>query len=638
MPAVSVIIPFHNRAAELPLTLESVLAQTFADWEAVLVDDRSTDNAYEVACGFAEKDKRFRVLKIPANKQGAPAARNFGAAQSTGEFIVFLDSDDALALDCLAHRIETMRARPDLDFGIWRSQLFRTTPGDEPFLWNADTGEDDLLRFLKLDVPWQTTSPMWRRPAFEKLGGWDEAALSSQDWEFHIRAILAGLKYERFREIDCHWRAPDASRQSIGKVALTKPEHVRSRAKVIEGLLQRVRDKGRFDEKAKPLFAGLYFHTAEDLRRRATLNEGLAFWRSALAHGLIDATQYRDGAKYLKLPPMEWKTTLAREALARRWPACFTRLIRPYFTHAPLDGHVPAVSMIVSVYNNAPFVKHAVESILMQTFADWELIVIDDGSTDGTGEILQRFADSDCRIRLTRRANKGRTVSLNEAIDLARGEFLARFDFDDLSLPERFEKQVAFLRANPDVVAIGSQIERIDPYGVLLDTPKHHLDHDGITHDLLAGSGWAIVHPVVMMRRDAVEKVGRYNPHFNDVEDLELFLRLGEVGRLANLPDVLLKYRQHPASVNATRFELQRKLANEARTQASARRRIPVPPESPHFAAAAIPRYKTFCNWGWKALKRSNRSAARKHAVSALKEKPFAPEVWRLLVCAIRGH
>jgi glycosyltransferase involved in cell wall biosynthesis len=298
----------------------------------------------------------------------------------------------------------------------------------------------------------------------------------------------------------------------------------------------------------------------------------------------------------------------------------------------------PRVSVLMPTYNARGYIEAAVRSILNQTFTNFEYLILDDGSADGTARILDRLAREDARIRLTRRQNKGLTVSLNECVAQARGTYLARMDSDDVAAPERFAKQVAFLDAHADCVVVGSRIELIDPFDVSLDLPRHKLEHAEIDADLLAGLGWAIVHPAAMLRADAVRRVGVYRPEFNGSEDLDLFLRLAEVGRLANLPDVLLKYRQHLGSVNRTKFQKQIVLTNQVIAEARQRRKLP--PAAPYTGQerqtlAPTPQHLL---WGWRALKLGHARAARRHARAALRHTPWSVEALKLLACGVRGR
>ncbi|TWU44332.1 putative glycosyltransferase EpsE [Novipirellula aureliae] len=208
----------------------------------------------------------------------------------------------------------------------------------------------------------------------------------------------------------------------------------------------------------------------------------------------------------------------------------------------------------MAVHNGFPFLAGAVQSVLDQAHRDFEFIIIEDASSDGTGDWLESQASADDRIKLIRHyQNKGLTKSLNRGISVASGEYIARMDGDDVAMPERFSRQLDFLRANPSVVLLGSEVELINELGFSLGNRGHSTDHDLIRRDLLSGNGGALTHPAVMIKASALHQVGGYDECFAVAQDLDLFLKLSELGRVANLSDVLLKWRQHPASINRTR-------------------------------------------------------------------------------------
>ena len=298
----------------------------------------------------------------------------------------------------------------------------------------------------------------------------------------------------------------------------------------------------------------------------------------------------------------------------------------------------PTVSVIMPVYNGAAYVAQAVESILAQTWRDYEFIIIDDGSTDRSRPLLEKFARQDARIRLTSRPNTGIVGALNEALAQARGGLVARMDADDVSMPDRLARQVEFMRSHPEVVAAGARVRGIDPCGCELFRSEHKLEHAEIDAELLKGVGWAIVHPAAMMRREAVERIGRYRAEFQWVEDLDLFLRLGEIGKLANLPDELLYYRQHTESVNRTRAAEQASLADACVREAYRRRGGEAPAGWKFVPKPKPPPAVQLRTWAWKALGSGNVPAARKHAVALWKSAPLSVESWRTLLCAMRGH
>jgi glycosyltransferase involved in cell wall biosynthesis len=214
------------------------------------------------------------------------------------------------------------------------------------------------------------------------------------------------------------------------------------------------------------------------------------------------------------------------------------------------------VSVIMAVYNGERYLREAVESILAQTYPDFEVIIIDDGSSDASAGMLEEFARRDDRVRLVRQENIGLTRTLNKAIELSGGELLARMDADDIAMPDRLRRQVEFMQQHPRVVLLGGAYELIDGRGRLLTRITPPLDDQPLQELALAGRT-PICHPLAMMRRDAVLKTGGYDESLKVAQDLDLWLRLGEVGELACLPDVLLKYRQHEESVSEAKQALQ---------------------------------------------------------------------------------
>lgn len=209
----------------------------------------------------------------------------------------------------------------------------------------------------------------------------------------------------------------------------------------------------------------------------------------------------------------------------------------------------PRITVAMSVYNNAPYLAHAIESIVAQTFTDFEFLIVDDGSTDDSAGIIERFARDDSRIRLIRQPNAGLIVSLNRIIDEARAPLIARMDGDDIALPERFARQVAFLDAHPDIGVLGTGCTCIDDNG---KPTTYKFDNVTSPEDVLADlkNGPPLCHPSVVMRRDAVRAVGGYHRAYKHCEDYDLWLRLSERVRMANLPDRLLLYRQSDTQVS----------------------------------------------------------------------------------------
>lgn len=229
------------------------------------------------------------------------------------------------------------------------------------------------------------------------------------------------------------------------------------------------------------------------------------------------------------------------------------RLGKPcLLTDSRLMTNTPAISVALSVYNGARFLAPAIESILAQSFRDFEFLILDDGSQDDTRAIIKHFATHDARIRPILRENRGLIASLNQLLAEARAPIIARMDADDISHPERFARQYTFLSEHPDYAVIGSWTDDIDekdrpwPVGSL----PHPVSHEDFLERIRVG-GPLMCHPAVMMRRDAILAVGGYHAAFRHCEDLDLWLRLASVTHLGSLPERLIRYRHYPNQVSS---------------------------------------------------------------------------------------
>ena len=233
--------------------------------------------------------------------------------------------------------------------------------------------------------------------------------------------------------------------------------------------------------------------------------------------------------------------------------------------------------------NAGRYIDEAINSVISQTYARIEVIAIDDGSEDDGPAIIERIAARDPRVRLIREGRRGFVPSLNRGVELAQGDYIARMDADDVCLPERLALQVAFLDAHPEIGVVGGQIwtvlegaTRVPPFWI--DNP---LGHDAIVAMLKSRN--AIYHPTALIRREVLNSIGGYRPAFTVVQDYDLWLRLSECTRLANLPDRVLRYRFHGAQATERNLELAflcTWAARHAASERAANRSDPIRPET----------------------------------------------------------
>lgn len=213
--------------------------------------------------------------------------------------------------------------------------------------------------------------------------------------------------------------------------------------------------------------------------------------------------------------------------------------------------NVPAVSVILPAYNCEKFIGKAIQSVLQQTFTDFELIIINDGSTDNTGSVIQKFDDQ--RILYLRNSgNQGLIPTLNNAITYAKGRYIARMDGDDICLPERLENQKAFLDENENIAVVASTIEFINEQEG--KTGVWELDRQTITPEQIKKAILrqnCIAHPTVMIRSEILKQL-KYMEYQKNIEDYDLWLRLLNRGyKMAKLGEPLLLYRIHDTSVTS---------------------------------------------------------------------------------------
>ena len=208
----------------------------------------------------------------------------------------------------------------------------------------------------------------------------------------------------------------------------------------------------------------------------------------------------------------------------------------------------PVVSVIMAVKDGERYLRQAVDSILQQTFRDFEFIIINDCSTDGSMNILNEYTDRRIRI-YSNEENIGLTRSLNIALGYCRCEYVARMDADDICLPDRFNMQVDFLNAHPDVSVVGTGFMMIEEDGTPISEKHFPTDDDLIRWALCFYN--PIVHPSVMMRLSTVKQVGGYDPTLAQSQDYDLWWRLSFISKLANLEPICVLLRQHSRQITS---------------------------------------------------------------------------------------
>jgi|SRR5437867_2044683 len=230
---------------------------------------------------------------------------------------------------------------------------------------------------------------------------------------------------------------------------------------------------------------------------------------------------------------------------------------------------MPEVTLVMSVFNGEPFLAAALDSLMAQSVQEFAIIVVNDGSTDGSAQILDEYAGRRGRMQVIHQRNSGVAEAVNRACDLVKTPYIARMDADDISLPDRLARQLGFLRRRPQVALLGGGAEFINARGAMMFKVDVPTRDDEIKATLPERN--VFVHSTVVMRREALLAVGGYRRAFTLAEDYDLWLRIAERYELANLAEVLVRYRVHRRQVSTTRLQEQARAAVGARLSARLR-------------------------------------------------------------------
>ena len=508
---VAVVVPCYDDGATLPDTLASLAGQE--PHELVVVDDGSVDPGTTRLLASLEAGGTRVVRQANA---GLSAARMAGVAATSAPYVLPLDADDALAPGSLAALADALDADPHAAVA-W---------GDVE-LWGAF---ELLLRTGETLDPWQITylntlpvAALVRREALLEVGGW-QLLYGYEDWD-----VWMGL----------------AERGFGGRhVARPTLRYRRRAGRMLTGTMAR------------------HSEIVADLRRR----HPAALRRPPAELAALERAAAGPAPLSGDLAPASVRPPEAGALPARRPAAAVPRGPAPPPPRRPGGGRVsrPRVTVLLAVKDGEPWIRRAVESVLGQTFADFELLVVDDGSSDSTAATVESFADP--RVRLLRNAeNLGQVPSLNLGLREARGEYVARLDHDDWCAPNRLERQVAVLDAEPGVGLVGSWLRVVDEDDRTIGRMEAALDDFAELVYATLIMQVLVTHPASMYRREPVLELGGYDEATGPAEDKDLWRKLVLARWDARIvPEPLLSYRVHGRQLSQTRAEHQRRVDGES--------------------------------------------------------------------------
>jgi glycosyltransferase involved in cell wall biosynthesis len=506
--------------------------------EIVVVDDGSQDGTGEAVEAFASQGHGVGVRLIRQSGLGLSAARNTGVAQARGALLAFIDDDCIASPVYVAELIARFAGERELVLRGGRVLL--GDPLDAPLTIHPSTRTERLDRRFDVGGFILGCNMAMRREVLERLGPFDERLgagsklRSGEDTDLIIRAVLADIPVEFTGDMTVHHFHGRRTREQVLRA-------------------QRNYNIGNGALMAKYLTRAPWFLRNGYWSLRNALREPLGGpvfdERLSLSHGpitihhLIGAAMFA-GVKLSGGRPVDhWPSPPAAPAPspapARRRPSARAK-------------SQPLVSVVLPVFNGGRHLEPAVRSVLEQDHQAIDVIAIDDGSTDGSLEVLRRLAAADPRLRIVSRENRGLIATLNEGLGLARSDFIARMDADDVSYPTRFSRQLAMFQARPAIALCGTEFHIL--YG---DEPT---PLDAMTEarpdaelPILSQFFTAFRHSTVMFNRAVMAPdLLRYDPAYPHAEDFDLFRRITAAHPAAIVREPLLAYRIHPGSVTGT--------------------------------------------------------------------------------------
>ncbi|XZN92432.1 MAG: glycosyltransferase [Microcoleus sp.] len=540
-PEVSVIIPAYNGDRYIVQAVESVLNQTYTNWEIIVIDDGSQDETHQVLQPYFDK-----INYIYQQNQGVAAARNRGIKEATGNLIAFLDQDDFFLPNKLAAQVALFTASPSL--GIVNSG------------WHLVNEKGEIISdikpwqyFPKLDLEtWIVQMPvlpsamMFSRKWLEIAGGFNSEFDSVDDADLVIRLAVLGCEAGWLPQVTVGYRQHDKN-VSIKKALQQANLFINLKHNFFNkpDLPQAIRDL------KNPAFYEALTWMAWQLYYSGYPVAAVEYYQKSLPYTPYSATK----------TVIDWINRLASISQAYGFSLDLQSLRNLSEWKQLMSSILPKktvrVSVIIPAYNCDRYIVRAVESAINQTYQDWEIIVIDDGSTDNIRQVLEPYYDS---IQYIYQANQGAAIARNRACELAKGEFLAFLDGDDFFLPEKLEKQIACFDADPSLDMVQNGWLIVDKNGKDLypvmpweESPK--LDLETLVL-------YKFVRPsAIMLRREWWERLGGFDSRFPPTEDLDFVLRLALKGcKSVWLKEILTCYRQHETNLMSGGFKVMKNM------------------------------------------------------------------------------
>ncbi|MCL2936552.1 MAG: glycosyltransferase [Trichodesmium sp. MAG_R02] len=529
-PKVSIIIPVYNCELYIAQAIESVLNQTYTDYEIIVINDGSTDNTHQVLQPYMKKIRYFSQ-----ENKGLSATRNQGIKMAKGKLISLLDADDLFLYYKLQEQVAIFEAEPSIGLvqSGWRVVNEKGEKIEDVKPWHKSP-ELDLVTWLK----WKATNPsgmMFRKEWLERVNGFNEDLRRLEDFDIVIRLALAGCQATWFPKVAVCYR------QHRGNMTRNLLAQIEVEEKILDELFSNPNLPGKIQHLEKELRYGSLIWNCWRLYKTGNFSEMATYLQKSLSYTSDPPTVAICTwiELFTKLDSQEGNQFNAYSfSQLPQWKKLISNIFNPV---------VPRVSVIIATYNNAYYIVEAIASIFNQTYRSYEIIVIDDGSTDNTRQVLEPYLD---KIRYLYQENKGVSHARNLGLEMARGEFISFLDADDFFLPDKLAKQVAVFDAHPSLGIVHSGWRLVNEKGEKISDIEFWHWYGSLELDLETWVVWKPVTISMMFRKSWIKSVGGFDTRWHHGEDIDLVLRLSVNGCQAVwLPKITYCYRQHHYNV-----------------------------------------------------------------------------------------
>ena len=580
-PVFTVLVPTYNQAKYISMSLDSLINQTYGNWEAVVINDGSTDQTQEIITSYAKRDRRIKVIN-KANG-GVGSALNEGLKNAKGRWICWLSSDDLFEPDKLEVHLRAIQENPDIRFFhtnyfVLHGNTNCRRPGKSDMESFIPPKELKVLKFFEINY-FNGISVVIHREVFDRVGCFNEKFRHGQDFDMWLRisalypsvfidkrtcatrihpeqgtkitigkdiydspgiydSAVACLEFLNSHEYAALFPAldlsiPKDSMLAIGNTlkVISNPLSFINRCGYAPALIDRLHEW--FTQRACPQIKSSLGPQLVQSLKNMLLKNLSAEIKSAIKsmceslgkpftyRGYDPLQEMERNAERLQKAGETERASIARQYLAQA--------SKPMEKQVSISQNQPLFSVIVPTYNQADYLPEALESLLHQSYGNWEAVVVNDGSTDNTVDVLKNYMDKDRRIQVVNKTNGGVASALNEGIRNARGEWICWLSSDDMFEPDKLEVHVQAVRENPEIRFFHTNYfifdEVLGSKRVLVDDPR----------DFVAPVEFQVLHFFdrncvngisVAIHREVFDKVGFFNETYRYGQDFDMWLRI----------------------------------------------------------------------------------------------------------------